>query len=420
MGLAQDYRGAWQGLYRKRTAANLAHAIFDFCLRHISQHSLQCGKHTPCQFTYFGVLATQQGQRRQAFCKTVRIEMEAQHAFERSNRHLVASQGALERVSLDFIYEIGSSRYEPALRPTQKFVAAECNDIGSGGNCFCDRRLMRKAIGPEIDQRACAEVDEIWKIGIMCDARNLCFIDRSREALHRIIARMHAHQCADSWRDRVAIVLFMRAVGRADFAQAATRALHDIGHAESAADFDEFASRNNDFPARGDTGQCQQHRGCIVVDDSCCLRACQPAQQGFKMRVAIAALSRRKIEFEVRRATRDGGDRVDRLLRQRSAAEVRVQHRAREVEDRPQCGRHGTLDTRSNIPNEHICRLNGTIVIGDGSADRAELAANGICDWRAPMTLDQYCQNRRLHQPVDGWQRSHAPPFLRVSFHGGI
>ena len=68
-------------------------------------------------------------------------------------------------------------------------------------------------------------------------------------------------------RDGALVVAQMRAVGGADLDEFGARSRHDIGDAEATADFDELAAAHDDLFARSVSGQHQQHRGGIIVDD---------------------------------------------------------------------------------------------------------------------------------------------------------
>ena len=110
------------------------------------------------------------------------------------------------------------------------------------------------------------------------------------EAADRVVARMDLHQQRGSRADGFVVILQMRAVRRADFAQPGARAAHDVGNAKRAADLDQFAARHDHFLLRRQRGQREQHRGRVVVDDGGGFGAGQFADEVVDQVVAVAAL----------------------------------------------------------------------------------------------------------------------------------
>ena len=131
----------------------------------------------------------------------------------------------------------------------------------------------------------------------------------------------------------------MRAVGGADLDQLRAGARHDVGHAERAADLDQLAARDDRLAPARERVEHEQHRGGVVVDDGRVLGAGQFAQQAAHMIVALAAPAAAEIEFERHRVAHGRDRGFDRLLGEQRAAEIGVQHRAGEVEHRPQARR---------------------------------------------------------------------------------
>ncbi|MNT49440.1 hypothetical protein D3C72_1862950 [compost metagenome] len=91
------------------------------------------------------------------------------------------------------------------------------------------------------------------------------------------------------------------AVGAAHFAQHGTRARHDVGDAEGAADFHQLAARDDDLFILRQGIEHQQHGGRIVVDDGGCFGPSQFAQQFLDQVVAVAALARFQVKFQIHR-----------------------------------------------------------------------------------------------------------------------
>ncbi len=100
-----------------------------------------------------------------------------------------------------------------------------------------------------------------------------------------------------------------RAIRRSHFAQYRAGLRHHVGNAKRAADLDQLAARDDDFPALGQRVQRQQHRRGIVVDDNgrdfAPARVQQLRKQATDMNVALAALAGGQIEFQIRVALRD-------------------------------------------------------------------------------------------------------------------
>jgi len=86
-----------------------------------------------------------------------------------------------------------------------------------------------------------------------------------------------------------AIVFCVSAIGRADLDQPRAGPRHDLRHAERAADFDQFATRDDSLAALRQGVEGEEHRCGVVVDERRVLRAGQSAQQRSHVVVALAA-----------------------------------------------------------------------------------------------------------------------------------
>ena len=78
---------------------------------------------------------------------------------------------------------------------------------------------------------------------------------------------MHAQEQAGAIGDGALVIAQARSIGSADFAEQRAAFGHDIGNAETIADFDQLAARDDDFGALGERIEDQKHRGGVVVDD---------------------------------------------------------------------------------------------------------------------------------------------------------
>jgi len=135
------------------------------------------------------------------------------------------------------------------------------------------------------------------------------------------------------------------------------------------ADFDKLAARGRHLLAECQAVEHQKHGGCIVVDDGRGLGAGELAEQALDMVVAVAARALGEIVFEVAGARCRERRRLDRLARQRRPAEIGVQHRAGQVEDRTK--------RRPEFLHEAICeaRTDNALDAVSRSATRGKLGA---------------------------------------------
>ena len=108
---------------------------------------------------------------------------------------------------------------------------------------------------------------------------------------------MYAHQRCGAVGDRGFVVGEARAVRRAGFDEPRARLPHDVRDAEAAADLDELAARDHDFPPRCQRRQREEYGGRIVVHRHRRLGAGQPTEQRLENGRAAsrASRSRRRI-----------------------------------------------------------------------------------------------------------------------------
>ena len=89
----------------------------------------------------------------------------------------------------------------------------------------------------------------------------------ARRLGYLVVTGMDFHQHRSTGPCHRLEIFCMGAIGRAHFDQLATSTLHDIGHAEGAADLDQFTPRNQHLPAQGQAVE-HEHYGCrVVIDD---------------------------------------------------------------------------------------------------------------------------------------------------------
>ena len=237
---------------------------------------------------------------------------------------------------------------------------------------------------------------------LVCDGGDLGFVDALREADDGVVRGMHLHQQRRLRRDRLGVVLGMRAVGGADLDQLGAGATHDVRHAEGSADLDQFSARDNGLLALDQGIERQQHGGGVVVDDGGgeILRFLTHrgrhdlGEQRLDQRIAVAATAVCDVVLE--RAGRGGGDghRFHRFRCQQRAAEVGVQHGTGEVEDRAQVRLRQFLDAGDDACGERVARRRG-MAGANQFAGCGEFSAGAVSDRLAAVSLDGGCQFRQ-------------------------
>ena len=125
----------------------------------------------------------------------------------------------------------------------------------------------------------------------------------------------------------------MRAVSRANLMQLAACALHHVRHAEGAADFHEFATRNDHFSAKCDGAEREQYGGSVVVHHCGGFSPSEVAQQPFDVQVALTARADIDVELQVHGAGHSRQRRFHRRFRENGPTQVGVQHGPAEVDD---------------------------------------------------------------------------------------
>jgi hypothetical protein len=169
------------------------------------------------------------------------------------------------------------------------------------------------------------------------------------------------------------VVLNPRAVGRSDFHEARARAGEHVGDPEPVADLDELAARDEHIPALGQSGDCQEDRRGVVVDDERGLRTGQLAEQRSDVVLARPARAFVQVVFEVGVAGRRLAHALERLLGQRRATEVRVDDDTCRVEDAPQSRRRDHPGQR----NRASAQIAGLAAVADRLAGLGERRASG-------------------------------------------
>ena len=137
---------------------------------------------------------------------------------------------------------------------------------------------------------------------------------------------MHLEQHTRVGADRRAVVREPRLVGGTDFHQAGAALSDHVRYAETAADLDQFASRDDHLAAVAERTQRKQNGCRSIVDRERRFRRRQLAQQRLDCLRARSASTGREVEFQIAISRRDLGDRRNRFGGERGAAEIGVQN----------------------------------------------------------------------------------------------
>ena len=213
--------------------------------------------------------------------------------------------------------------------------------------------------------------------------------------MDRVIAGVDLQDQRRLGTDRGGEIAQMGAVGGTDLAQPRAGALHDVGQAERAADLDQLAARDDRLAPGRQRVQCQHQRAGIVVDRERRLGAGQAHEPGGDMVVALAAPAAVEIVFQRRRRLHRLGRRSNRLLRQRRAAEIGMQHGAGQVED---AALRGPRQLRELFGTSREDRL-GRRATAAAAVFRQRVADDSNNE-RAAMAFDQRRGARRAQHPV--------------------
>jgi hypothetical protein len=166
---------------------------------------------------------------------------------------------------LIFAISVLAADDDAGLRAAEQLVAGEGDEVGAGG------QRASCGVGSWAGQRARSVSVPLPRstmngtaVGVR-DGGDLGFVDHLGEALHRVVRGVHLHQQRRLRADGLGVVLGVGAVGGADLDQLGAGAAHDVGHAEGAADLDQFAARDDGLLALD-----QRVRGPAARRRRCC------------------------------------------------------------------------------------------------------------------------------------------------------
>ena len=179
------------------------------------------------------------------------------------------------------------------------------------------------------------------------------FVERGPigEAHDGEIRAMHAQQQPRAFADGAFVIRYGSAVRRAHFAQESAALGHDVRDTKRLSDLNQFAARDDHFPASRQGGQREEDSGRIVVHHAGCLRSGEAGKQRARVNVAPSSRAGGDVVFEICILTGGLTDVFDGGFGKRCATQIRVQNHAGRVDYRPQrrreqqgniCGdRHG-------------------------------------------------------------------------------
>jgi UPF0716 protein FxsA len=210
-----------------------------------------------------------------------------------------------KRMSCTGANEVGAASDDTALWSAHQFVGAE----GHESSAICERlprsRLATQPRWRTIGEPGACSIEQAR--ADVCDDRDIegrelcdrCLFDESFDSK---IRRMHFQNQCDVVvlaLDRLAVVGGTCAIRRPDIDQASSGLLHHFGNAKTAADFDAFASADDDIAITGKGGENEHDRCSIVVDDDGILRSAQPGKEPAHPGLSAPSLARQEIELEV-------------------------------------------------------------------------------------------------------------------------
>ena len=169
---------------------------------------------------------------------------------------------------------------------------------------------------------------------------------------------MHAQQHGRLRPDRALVVGCARPIRRPDLDEPRTRPREHVRDAKAVADLDELAARDDHLAPFGESGEREQNRSRVVVDDERRLGTGQAPEERPEVILARAALAALEVVLEVRVAGADLHDAGERGLGERRATEVRVDEDAGRIQHAPQrrlprAARARREPRRRSVPDPH-------------------------------------------------------------------
>ena len=230
---------------------------------------------------------------------------------------------------------------------------------------------------------------------------------------------MDAHQRGGLIADCPRVVLDPCSIRRADLDEPGARGGEDLRNPKGPADLDELSTGDHDFLISADRGDREHHRGRVVVDRKRALGAGQLADQLLHVHLPAPTLAAFEIELEIRVATGDPLDRLERAVSERCPAEVGVHDDTGGVYHGVQARELEPLQRRCGS-RRNICSIRHAVSTADARAAALDLPTRRCNDEWPRRLCRQRAQRLGLKQFLDGRERAEAPLKLRVGHAPGV
>ncbi len=336
------------------------------------------------------------------------VEVVAQGGLQRRQGQLVDAQGARHRVAADLLHQLTPADDQSRLRPPQQLVAAEGDHVDAGGHRLAHRRLPRQAEIGQIKQHTASQILHHRQPVLAAEGSQFRRRHRGGEADDAVVAGMDLEQQTGLLADGGAVVLQVRLVGGSHLAQAHAAGRHHLRHPEGAADLHQLAARHHRLLPPGEGAQGEQHRPGVVVHGGGRLGPGQSAEKGLHVAVAMAALPRLQIEFQVGVGTGNLGHGAQCGPAQGRPPQVGVQQGAGGVDHRPQ-GREklflGQADRLRRHPGgREIEPGHGVGIAEDGQAQALHRFLGTLQQQPVRAGISELAQGRLTQDAVNGGQ----------------
>src|SRR5262249_52638452 len=236
-------------------------------------------------------------------------------------------------VAAEELDELGPPDEDRGLRVAEQLVAGEADEICAGFQACAGRWLVAERHAPTSDEGDRAQVvNERQPRSVRCpdEVGELRLL---READDTEVRLVDAEQEGRLWPNCALVVGGARTVRRPDLTQARARAREHVGDPEAVADLDQLPAGDEHLSSLGQGGKRGQDGSSVVVDYEGRLGAGQSAENRGHVVLARATSALPEVVFEVRVAAGDRAYLLQRVRRQRSAAEIRVDDHAGGVDD---------------------------------------------------------------------------------------
>lgn len=265
------------------------------------------------------------------------------------------------------------------MRAAEELVAGEKDELDSASELLLRAGLMLdwgEVVG--VHEGAGAEVFYKGDVVILGELKEVFEFGFSGETAEIEVRAMDFEDEGSALGDGLFVIVEVSLVGGADFDELGAGGFEDVGDAEATADFNEFASGDDDFGfAFGDEGAEGEDEGSgAVVDDGGSFGFDKDSEGFFEEGSALAALAGGKVDLEVAVV---GGNIVDSLsgtVTEGRAPEIGVDEDAGAVEDGLEAGAFEGFEGRGDaggdvLAGEFFSRLEAFAVGCEVALDEA-------------------------------------------------